>query len=344
MINPDVSLVLCTVRPSQAYANHPEWDAIGKVCVDLANQIDAPPFELVIVDGLHGRRQPTPIWNGVCGASMAPIRHIPPRAGSPWVRMRKIAIAAYRNTGIAAARGELIVNLDDACELPPNFVSTFWNTWRETGTAAAMIWPDKGDRREPGPLPDEQFAYGFSSYPRELLLSINGYDEAYDGGKGLEDMDMSTRVRAAGLRQTLVALPGFDQGSAQTGHASEAIDPVRPICKCCNQAWNTERVWRHVVVANRADLWTREALERLVGPCRMLDGERCGHHQGRYRCAYYDDQRLPAVPDSSDTESETCAPGYTEARSFARHLDPEAAVVFDEPPVVDLRELAKEYR
>lgn len=352
MTAPAVSLLLCTVRPSQAYPRHPEWDVIGKVLHDLTYQVDAPPFELVIVDGLHAKRNAERQWGKLWWCSIAgaekrsfPIRHVPPRAGSSWVRMKKVAISAYRNTAIAAARGELCINLDDCCELPPTFVSTFWREWTERKRCAAMAWPEDclpadhrgeghGDKRPLG-LVTECHAYGFSSFPRELALKLNGYDEAYDGGRGLEDMDFSIRLRCAGLEQTLVALPGFNHGATQCGHDPDAVDPVRPVVKCCNAAWQTQRIWRHVQVANRAELWTPGALRRLVGPCLFLHGEQCGHHGDRLRCAYYDDGPANGVPE--------CAPLNTEARGFARSLDPEASVVLTEPPVIDLRELAKEY-
>ncbi len=321
MTAPAVSLILCTVRESNAYAQHPEWDVLGRVITDLEAQVDAPPFELVIVDGLYEKR---PFYDSTSklvradpGMQRISVRHVPPRAGSPWVRMKKVAISAYRNTGIAASRGELIINLDDCCCLPPDFVSTFWRSWHERGVAAAMCWPQRGDLRTPGMVTRPGSVYGFGSYPRELALELNGYDEAYDGGQGLEDMDWSTRLHLSGLQQALVDIPGFDIAD-QTGHSPRAIDVARPVVKCCNAAWQLERVRRRVMIANQPALWSRAALEALVGPCPHLHGEMCGHHGDRQRCAYL-------------------------GVGFATALDPEAAVVFDEPPVLDLRALSEEY-
>jgi len=319
MTTPLVSLLLCTVRDSDAYRERPEWDCIGKVVEDLAAQVDAPPFELVIVDGLigHSRRSLNDVIVDAIGERPMPfaIRHVPPRLGSPWVRMRKVAISAYRNTGIAACRGELILNLDDCCVLPPNYVATFWKAWKENMVCLGMCWPNRGDARRPGPTP---MVYGFGSYPRELALEVNGYDEAYDGGQGLEDADWSLRLSAAGLRQALVHLPGFDI-EPQTGHSSLAINMERPIVKCCNQAWQSCRVQRDIRVANLAENWRHPEIELLVGPCPHLHGEQCGHHGDEERCAYL-------------------------GAGFATALDPEATAIFDEPPVLDLRELREEYQ
>ena len=311
MTAPAVSLILCTVRPSHAYANHPEWDCLGKVIEGLAAQVGAPPFELVIVDGLYGSR-PSRVL-----AHRFDVRHLPPRAGSPWVRMHKVAICAARNTGIAAARGELIVNLDDCCVLPPNFVATYWRAWTEKRTALGMIWPHLGDSRPEGYVDRPGAVYGFGSYPRALALELNGYDEAYDGAQGLEDCDWSTRLFNAGLKQALVRLPGFDI-EPQTAHSPLAIDPERPIVKCCNCAWQMQRVSRQVQVANTRDLWVESSLKALVGPCKHLRGAMCGHHHFLNRCPFLE-------------------------KGFATGLDPEAAVVFDEPPVLDLAALTEEY-
>lgn len=329
-MTPAVSLVLCTVRESNAYLDHPEWDVLGRVIEDLADQRDAPPFELVIVDGLHGKREGAPhdvLWqrqhrNGDHGSVLwfpgFDIVHVPPRPGSPWVRMRKVAISAYRNTGIAAARGQLIVNLDDCCRLPPTFVSTFWQAWRDRGVALAMTWPESGDQRRPGRVAAPGQVYGFGSFPRELALQLNGYSEAFDGGQGLEDIDWSTRLHRAGLPQAFVQLPGF-RIEAQSGHSPRAVDPVRPIVKCCNAAWQTEHVWRlPSQVANLSERWTRPALERLVGPCWLLCDGCCAHHGFVQVCA------------------------YTKLGFPLRH-DPEADVIFTEPPVLNLAELAKDY-
>lgn len=314
MTTPAVSLLLCTVRPPAAYRDHPEWVCIEKVIDDLSVQVDAPEFELVVVDGVS-RRFPAG-W--LTRPRPFDLRHVPPRAGSPWVRMRKVAISAYRNTGIAAARGELILNLDDTAVLPPNYVGTIWRAWRDQRIAIGPLWPHRGDSRIAGRVTTPGQVYGFGSYPRELALELNGYDEAYDGGQALEDCDWSTRLFHAGLDQGLIHMPGFDH-APQGEWSPEAVDIKRRIVKCCNAAWQAQRVRRQVRRANIPELWNRETLGWLVGPCPHLHGTQCGHHGDRQRCAYLDE-------------------------GFPTALDPEAAVVFDEPPVLNLERLSEEMR
>lgn len=321
-MTPSVSLLLCTVRGSAAYLDHPNWHVIGKVLADLAVQVDAPPFELVIVDGLWSQRSNlSPIITAACEGlehpRPFPIRHLPPPAHSPWPRIGKVAICAYRNAGIAACRGDLIINLDDCCVLPPNFVVRYWTTWRRHGLALGATWPGRGDARAPGDTSATgEIVYGFGSYPRELAVKLNGYDEAYDGAQGLEDADWSIRLRMAGLRQHLTPIPGFDI-EKQSPHAATAIDPERPIVKCCNAAWQCQRVARSVLIANRAELWPEAWLRKLVGPCVHLGSDgMCGHHRGLQRCAYIDE-------------------------GFAVALDEQAAAVLDNPPVIDLAEMTR---
>lgn len=306
-----VSLLLCTVRPStNAYLEHPDWHPIGKVIEFLDDQT-FNGFELVVVDGLYHERRDEVAK--LAETASFRIVHVPPRQSCIWVQKKMVAISAYRNTGIVYASGELIANLDDCCVLPRNYVETIWEGWRQYGVAVAMTWPHREDSRTPGLVQYAGQVFGFGSFPRELALQLNGYDESFDGAQGLEDMDWSRRLFNARLKQGLVYLPGFDI-PPQGAHDPRAINKEKPICKCCNLAWNAAHVWRDVQIANRADLWTPEALKRLVGPCRLLrDDKTCAHHSNTVDCGF-----------------------YKAGLEFVTGLDPDAAAIFDHPPVIDL--------
>ena len=45
-----------------------------------------------------------------------------------------------------------------------------------------------------------QFTQGLVSIPRNLLIAVNGYDEMYDNGKGMDDFDMVQMCRLMGFR------------------------------------------------------------------------------------------------------------------------------------------------
>ena len=112
---------------------------------------------------------------------------------------------------------------------------------------------------------------------------------------------------------------------------ARAIDPDQPIVKCCNMAWQVERVERSVMEANRAGLWSdRSVLERLVGPCvylRQADGT-CAHHRYLVACEYL--------------KTHFFEDGDGEKRSFVTHRHPLAARFLETPPVFDLALARKE--
>jgi len=316
--SPKISVLLCTVRGDGAYTEHPEWDVLGKVAADLEAQTFRD-FELVVVDGLCLHRDAHP---------QTPFRaqFLPPHQ-SFWVQHRKVAISAYRNTGIAAAKGELIVNLDDCCELPPNYLELFWRAWHTYGVCLAATWPGQGDSRPRGlvqphlvttscgkqelrPAPG---VYGFGSYPREAALRLNGYDEAYDGSQGLEDCDWSTRLTGAGVPMALEAFDGF-KIHAQSRHDPRAVDTEHPLAKCCNQAWWLEREALCVRVANQGSSYGLQG--RLVGPCHMLRGEMCGYHGGAHRCAYYAEGFATALTELAKEYLAAGAPNFNLSEGF----------------------------
>lgn len=270
---PLITVLLITVRGKGAYTEHPEWHAVGKVIEDL-NQQTFKDFELIVV---------TPLPDDSEVGAKFPISVIPPRS-NVWTDNRKVAICTQRNTGIAAARGELIVNLDDCCVLPPEYLAVFAHGWKH-GICAAATWPKRLDWRRPQIVDRPGMVFGFGSYPRQAALELNGYDEAYDGAQGLEDADWSTRLFNLGVKTALVDIPGFDI-LPQSGHDPRAVDTTESIVKCCNAAWQTQRVWRQVRRANVPDVYTPEALERLVpGPCHYRRSDDvCLHHN--MPCAY----------------------------------------------------------
>lgn len=262
---PKLSVLLCTVRPDHGYLNRPDLHTLTTVCDDLAAQT-YKNFELIIVDGIWEHRP-----GYVTDSYNFDIKHVPPR-DTIWTRNKKVAICTYRNTGLSWARGELVVNLDDCCRLPPMYLEVFAKAYFEHQVCAAMTWPSRNDSRLPGRVLRPGQVFGFGSYAMSAALTLNGYDEAYDGAQGLEDADWSTRLFHIGMPMVLVDIPGFDI-LPQTGHDSRAID-ASPLARCCNASWQTQRVWRQVARANDPRLWEgvqgREALERLVGPCRYL--------------------------------------------------------------------------
>ena len=271
---PFLSVLLCTVRDT-AYLHHPEWGNLATIIECLKEQT-FKDFEVIIVDGLYAHRlEKLPFVEFRV--------HLARPRPSFWQRRGAVCISGYRNTGLALARGQLVVNLDDACVLPPVYLEVFAEAWRLHSIAVAATWPRQGDSRQPGLVKWPGQVFGFGSYPTEMARALGGYDEAYDGGQGLEDVDWSTRLFEAGLRQGLVDIPGFDI-LPQTAHDPRAVLGP-PVQRCCNAAWMTQRKHMPVRVANLN--WARERREALVGPCRYIDvASVCTHHG--LKCAYLD--------------------------------------------------------
>jgi len=288
MTDPKITVLLCTVRGDAGYLNHPEWHTVGKVMEDLRAQT-FQDFEFVVVDGLRGnvqersdsiwwRPSDPPQWVRPGETSTPSVRH-----DSFWVKHKKVAISAYRNTGLIHARGELVVNLDDCCSLPPDYLEGFWHVWKNHGYCLAMRWPEQGDHRQDGVLEVPGQVFGFGSYPLKAAIAVNGYDESYDGGQGLEDVDFSTRLHNHGVRFMLAHLPGF-KIHAQTGHDPAAIDLKDPIVKCCNVA--SRMAAERMRVGETANVgWNSMSVRRLAGsPCFLLSGGTCTFHG--HPCAY----------------------------------------------------------
>lgn len=333
MSNPKVTVLLITVRPDQAYLEHPSWHVIGKVVEDL-NKQTFRDFELVVVDGVPPNHRGFPADK--CPEPNFEFRHIAPKENL-WTRNRKTNICNYRNTGLAVARGELVLNLDDCCFLPPIYVELFWRAWSEHRICLSATWPHNGDQRIPrNDILNPKAAYvqkqpcirgevfGFSSYPLEMAIQLNGYDEAYDGGMGLEDIDWGCRLADFGLRHHFAYIPGFRLFDQKPLRESPAIDDHHPYAKCCNAAWQTQQVWRTTSKANLAQDWNEEALKRLLGPCYYMKDQGgknlCMHWGGKQTCEYVKEQYL------------------VDGQSFALERDALADQIFQHPPVRDLME------
>jgi glycosyltransferase involved in cell wall biosynthesis len=330
MSNPKVTVLMITCRPDEAYLEHPEWHVLGKVVEDL-NKQTFKDFELVVVDGVF--RPGAPLEKAeFCYRRIQPKENL-------WTRNKKTCISNYRNTGLAAARGELVLNIDDCAYLPPIYVELFWRAWNEHKVCLSATWPHNGDQRIPrNDILNPKVAYihqktacgrgqvfGFGSYPLEMALELNGYDEAYDGGMYLEDIDWGCRLADYGLRMHFAYIPGF-RLHPQSKHHPDVVDPDHPYVKCCNAAWQTQQVWRTVSKANTPELWNKntEALKRLLGPCyymKEINGKpMCLHWQGKAVCEYTKEQYL------------------VDGKSFALERDELADQIFDHPPVRDLKE------
>ncbi|HEX2833821.1 MAG TPA: glycosyltransferase family A protein [Thermoanaerobaculia bacterium] len=84
------------------------WPEIASALDALLAQADAPPFEILVLDG-HGRALPSPP---------------PPSPMIRWLRLPGNDPFALRAAGVAGARGEIIAVSEDHCIAPPTWIAS----------------------------------------------------------------------------------------------------------------------------------------------------------------------------------------------------------------------------
>ncbi len=366
---PKISLIMNTVRPDAAYEGASDWHVISTVLEDLSKQT-FKDFEFLVVDGVREREVGMRL-EGLRARRVPPLDNL-------WTRNRKCAISSYANAGLVHARGELVVRIDDCARLPPMYLEAFWAAYKVHGICLTATWPEAGDDRPMAyggmdaqrviaygrgvppagdggtnlwiskvPLPGDR-VYGFGSFPLEAALKLNGYDHMFDGSCYLEDTDFSMRLAKLGIKRHAMYIPGFRQGKsadfdevkwAQSLHHPDAVDPEDGgICKCCNIAWRLQRIDGDSTVVNTPEDWTKEQVDRLLeAPCPQLReaDAKCGHHHFVHDCAYLR-EKLFKIPGRISSESQPY--NREETQSFALAPHPLALQLYEDPPVVDLRE------
>ena len=287
---PLISVVLGTSRPTYgAFRAWPDRDHLAYTMESLAGQMaedgSAMDFELIIADCLYS----TALRDTAALAAAAvrlgrPVYHVP--VTSPWLLQDRPAICAARNTGIAHAAREYVVFVDDCAWCPPNFLARYWHWWTRPikSFANALHIRMRGSEEvgrdgrfglfagRPWIYNDFEFN-GYMSASMEALLRINGFDEAYDGSRQLEDGDLSQRLKRAGYK--IVLDPGL------TVQEQEHVGPLSPrgrptaVLPRCNGPWIFRRMFERPgeFEANRRD-WTDEERAR-TRPCGYLKGRTC---------------------------------------------------------------------
>ena len=217
-MRPKISVILATVRPDYPMLERPDTFIFEPTLRSLAAQTFRD-FEVIIVDGLQGRRTPDPI-QGEGGELQDQIIHAPQLAlwvsfsvsHSPWYQAGYLAISAPKNEAIRHCNAPLVVSLDDCSEFAPDFLAVIWKLWRQRILGTALVEHRRGnvqtdhDPREHwirGRQAVVMQAAGYTAFPLSAALEVNGYDEGYDGAKTLEDVDFSRRLQMLGYRFAL---------------------------------------------------------------------------------------------------------------------------------------------
>jgi glycosyltransferase involved in cell wall biosynthesis len=157
----------------------------------LRAQLGAPELEAIVVD------------NG----SSDETRAVAERHAATYAYEAQPNRALARNVGIAAARGDIVLFVDDDVVLPPFFVAAHARAQRERPEPHVVSGPiinvPSADSR---PVPT--FRNGSNAFfctcnvslPRNALEAVGGFDVAFDQ-YGWEDTELGVRLRALGMRR-----------------------------------------------------------------------------------------------------------------------------------------------
>jgi glycosyltransferase involved in cell wall biosynthesis len=187
------------VRLSVVIATKDRADFLARALDSLDSQSDAPPFETIVVD------------NGSTDAT------------AQTVEKRRAAGVSYdiaylfvpepnrgkaRNAGIAVARGDIVVFIDDDVLLPNGFLAA--HAAAHDGAPCCANGPILNvPSYEERPTPT---AWNYSgaflctcnaSVSRDALTRVSGFDERFNL-YGWEDTDLGLRLRRSGVRRTFV--------------------------------------------------------------------------------------------------------------------------------------------
>ena len=168
---------------------------LAHTLTSLSSQLKAPPYEVIAVD--NGSRDGT-------AALLDELRaHVPFELTRLFVPEPNRAKA--RNTGIAAARGETIVFVDDDVWLPHEFLAAHAAAQQSaSGCVSGPIINVPSYDQTPAPSP-ANYSGAFlctcnASVARAALDAVGGFDERFNL-YGWEDTDLGLRLRRHGVRK-----------------------------------------------------------------------------------------------------------------------------------------------
>jgi hypothetical protein len=149
--------------------------------------------ELVIVDRAWPSR-----WDRVkdtMGAMLDRVAYIPPKP-SAIVDHGYRAASSMRNSGAIASRGNLLAFIDDFCLLDGGVADEVCRFFAETGKVLCPLFHESVAES----IPDDQVQVFSGHSPavymctRQDFVSLNGFDENFDGAYGEEDTEFQNRL------------------------------------------------------------------------------------------------------------------------------------------------------
>lgn len=195
-----VSLICITAR---------EAPGLGRLLDSLTSQtFPAQDFELVYGDRLwESRENEVKALASEYQLNFTYVRDTPTQPGP--------CPAGARNACVSASKGEWIISIDDLTFLQPDTIERHWNLYNSGFDAVAgsylsssgddeFVMDDTRVTNEGGVMSPTDLTIWTSwwglhtAFSRKAYLTINGYDETFDGVYGMEDIDFGHRLKMAG--------------------------------------------------------------------------------------------------------------------------------------------------
>lgn len=242
-----VSICMNTAHADDAMIGYPDMPLFEYTMSALRTQT-FKDFEVVIADVLYESRkdyfQKHP--------EDFPIQHVPikPNVFTP---IGQVAISTTKNTCLLHAKGEIIIFIDDCIWFNPKYVEDIVGALKYPHYCISNpyevhcgeVMKGKDPRKAPaGPVGG---TYGNVALYLEKYLELNGYEELFDGGRGLEDCDFSLRMFKSGMEIYLI-----NNYAVYQLHKAYPEYMQKPHIKCCRliEKVQTDRIKNNILVAN----------------------------------------------------------------------------------------------
>lgn len=129
-----------------------------------------------------------------------------------WIQNNSCAISTTKNTFLLYAKGDIIVSMGDCVYFDENFIQRIVDNIDERTAVCSFYNIKQGDQfvvRDSRDISDKEkhglyAVHGNVSMTKENWELVNGYDEMFDGAKGLEDVNLGNRIYWNGIDVKLI--------------------------------------------------------------------------------------------------------------------------------------------
>lgn len=240
---------------------------LGTVLRALFNQtLDADRYEIVVVDD-----------GSADGTYEEVLRPLQPPCAFHLVRQRNAGLAAGRNAGIARARGQIVLFMDDDVLATPGLLAAHvrFHAARAGAICRGAVINVSSFEDLPPPVYSARHysgAYFWTtnvSAPLRLIQAAGGFDERFRE-YGWEDLELGFRLRARGVRSILArdALVYHYKPPLQPGQFPNAARQARAQARTALQFLHKHPHWRIALATGlmRPQLWWSAVARRSGWP------------------------------------------------------------------------------